>query len=85
MIAASVAKVWELVLILTELKSCLFQFTHTKQRGTSLIGVQDRDCIAHSVSKHTFQNGCPFSATTGAGSFHQFILPPLPASASANG
>jgi hypothetical protein len=34
MIAASVAKVWELVLILTELKSCLIQFTHTKQRGT---------------------------------------------------
>ncbi len=30
----------------------------------SLIGIQDRVCIAHSVSKHIFQNGCPFSATT---------------------
>ena len=34
MIAASVAKVWELALILPELKSCIIQFTHTKQRGT---------------------------------------------------
>ena len=37
MIAASVANVWELVLILPELKSCLIQFTHTKQRGTVYI------------------------------------------------
>ena len=29
MIAASAAKVWVLVFILTELIGCLFQFTHT--------------------------------------------------------
>jgi len=45
MIAASVAKVWELVLILPELKSCLIQFTHTKQRGTNYKGEYDMNNV----------------------------------------
>jgi hypothetical protein len=37
MAVVSATKAWELVLILTELKSCLIQFTHAKQRGASFL------------------------------------------------
>ena len=38
----SATKVWEPILILTELKSYLIQFTHTKQRGTIFLNTERR-------------------------------------------
>ena len=66
MIAASVAKVWELALILPELKSCIIQFTHTKQRGTIK---KNRENQYLSVSKKNF-----IQSVRQVGIFQRFIL-----------